>query len=647
MNQIPSNIYHQLYSESNDAILIINRTQILDWNKKASTLLGLNHTYPNPYTISMISPIHQPGGEPSVSLAIEHIQMAKDQGVHTFNWRHQNALTGSVFFAEVHLVKLSGDNPDLFIATIRDISRRIETEKEMLSAKLKYKLLVENSNDIIEIISPEGKPLFISGQITKILGYSIEEAMTHMVFERIHPDDIGHVLAIMSEGFSDYGAKKTVEYRYRHKLGHYVYLEATGCNLLKEPAISGLFLTIKDIDERKKYEMLLLEAKKSAELATETKSQFLANMSHEIRTPINAIIGSCDLLSDGTLTKEQEEYLAFIKTSSRHLKNLVDDVLDFSKIEANMLELSYAWTSLNELIDDVISVFKISAESKGIVLERIIPPNLPSAIYIDALRLKQILINLLGNALKFTYHGSVTLRIAYVKSSSKEGRLTFFVEDTGIGIDTESQKLLFKAFTQADSSTTRKFGGTGLGLIISEMLANKMDSSIQLSSVLGEGSKFYFSIQVPISKSETGDKTIERPISPTHCPDVFSILVVDDMDINRILLVKMLEKLCPEVTTLEAFDGESAIEMYRLHHPDVIFMDLQMPRVDGFDATEQIRAYEEKNSLKRSVIIALTASILSEDKKRSLSIGMNDFLTKPFDKKDLIGLFEKQFIKKT
>lgn len=640
METIPmnTNIYYQLFNQNNDAIFIIHHTDILQWNEKAEHLFGLSKN--ETYSVGSISPEKQPDGQPSREKALYFIQCVEDENVCIFNWLHMNLQSQQTFTAEVHLVKLKGSISHLYMATVRDITHRLKAEQDIYNAKLKYELIIENANDIIEIITPQGLPLFISGQVERILGYPVYEAMTHVVFERIHPEDIEAVYHAMSDGLTCYGAKKTVEYRYKHKLGHYVYLEATGCNLIHEPAISGLFLTIKDIDERKRYETILLEAKKTAEAANESKSTFLANMSHEIRTPLTAIIGSCDLLLDTALSEDQETYLGFINTSSKHLKAIVDDVLDFSKIEANMLELDCVWFALDALIIDVLDFFKIAAESKGITLGINKPTHLPTFIYADPLRLKQIIINLLGNAIKFTEQGQVLLKVSFTRRHKNMGKIIFSIVDTGIGIEENTQKILFKAFTQADSSTTRKFGGTGLGLIISELLANKMNSHIEMTSVKGQGSTFFFELVVPTSGNQVHTLDTASPEVQAHCKDIRTILIADDMDINRVLLLKMLRKICPEVDIIEAKNGQEAYSSYTRSLPELIFMDLQMPGTDGFLATENIRAYEQENHHKPCFIIGLTASILEEDKLRSFQAGMNEYLTKPFDANDLLNIIK-------
>ncbi len=403
-----------------------------------------------------------------------------------------------------------------------------------------------------------------------------------------------------------------------------------------------------------------LKAEKEAEAASHAKSEFLANMSHELRTPLNAILGFTQVMSrDLQLNTEQREYLGIINRSGEHLLELINDVLDLSKIEAGLISLYESSFDLYRLLDNLEEMFQIKADQKNLQLIFIVPSNVPQYIKADAKKLRVCLINLLGNAIKFTDYGSVTLRVASRQSSvisdqlqrindTREWTLDFEVEDTGYGIAPEEIDRLFDAFIQTETGR-RSAEGTGLGLTITRKFAQLMGGEITVKSVLGEGTSFKFSIKIADGGSDqVVEKPLRRVIGIQSNQESYRILVVDDTKENRLLLVKLLEPIGFEVR--EAENGSEAVKLWESWQPHLIWMDTRMPILDGLEATRQIRIKEQEMEIESqnisssmkipssTIIIALTASAFEERRGEILAAGSYDFIRKPFTEE---VIFEK------
>lgn len=374
----------------------------------------------------------------------------------------------------------------------------------------------------------------------------------------------------------------------------------------------------------------LNKAKKSAESANSAKSQFLANMSHEIRTPMNGIMGMTEVLLKSGLTDRQHHFAATIKNSTDSLLSIINDILDFSKIEAGRLTLEAAPFCLPDTLNELIEVFTEQAEWKEITLKTEIDPDVPYSVIGDTVRLRQVLTNLVSNALKFTEHGQITIKAQNVELTTEQVVIRFEVTDTGIGIRPEALPLIFDRFAQADGSTTRRFGGTGLGLSIVQQLTELMGGSTGVESTFGTGSTFWFTTRLELFNGELPElsyKLIEdNTVQKTRISA--RVLVVEDTAVNREVCTELLHHLGHSATV--ANNGAEALELLFKESFDAVLMDCQMPVMDGYEATRKYRQWESKQGRKRLSIIALTGNALEPDKQLCLDAGMDDYLKKPF-----------------
>jgi len=388
----------------------------------------------------------------------------------------------------------------------------------------------------------------------------------------------------------------------------------------------------------------------AALIASKAKSEFLANMSHEIRTPMNGVIGMINLLANTPLTSEQREFAETIRSSADALLCIINDILDFSKIEAGKMTFEKVDFDLAGAVKDSMALLLPRAEDKGLSLAYSMESNVCTKLCGDPSRLRQILLNLLGNAIKFTEKGSVSLSVKQIGVTETEVHLCFSVQDTGIGLSEESQKKLFQSFTQADASTTRRFGGTGLGLSICRRLVELMSGSIGLNSTLGQGSTFWFILPFGRQQNTKGDESkLLAPVmnfsngtyatSFAALPNDTHILLAEDNKVNQLVGVKQLKKLGYSNVDIAA-NGAEAVETWKRLKPAIILMDCQMPEMDGYEATRKIRQLEVEQDLTHTLIIAMTASVMAEDRELCLSAGMDAFISKPVSETDLRNALE-------
>lgn len=637
---------------------------------------------------------------------------------------------------------------------------RINNENTIKESEEKFRLLANNIPATVYLVkyNPDRTKIYLNDEIETLTGYSKSDFMNNFIsmYDLYHPEDRERVRNEIESAINQ-GKPFHISAKLIRKNGEIVWIEEYGEAIVINNEITYIEGVIIDGTEHKQAEVAFKE-KELAQEANRAKSQFLANMSHEIRTPLNGIIGFSNLLLKTKLTSIQEQFMVTVAQSADSLLGIVNDILDLSKIEAGKLELDITKTHVNNTIDQVTDMVKYSAHEKNLELIININEDIPTYIWVDEVRLKQILVNLLGNAIKFTSEGEIELGIQCKKINEETSKMKFYVRDTGIGIKPENRQKIFEAFLQEDNSTTRKYGGTGLGLPISNSLLSLMKSKLQIEDQPGGGTLFFFEIKV---KSEIGSRralkdnnikkalllednstnaavlkrmaqhynidctvvdNIESTIKEVEVhPDYdiialdyehigqsglkmlldikniaskpvilmqnsnasevdfstktnlipivkplkmsilynalielnhsdeekeivkklktkqnhttkekIKILIAEDNKINMLLTKTLVKKIMPKATILEAVNGQEAIKMYKEHEPEMILMDIQMPVMNGYEATTAIRALSQK-----CIIIALTAGIINEEREVCINLGMNDYITKPISRQTL------------
>lgn len=513
-----------------------------------------------------------------------------------------------------------------YLATIGiDITEKINIQKQIELQKDEFETIFKTTKDGLAILDLESNFLEFNDAYLEMTGFTREELLTKSCLGLSVPEDLPRALVAIKEVI-DKGFITNFEKSCIIKNEKIVTINMSIAHM---PDKQRFLISTKDITQNKKIQRDLVEAKESAEKANKAKSEFLANMSHEIRTPLNGVLGLTDLVLKTNLDAQQRDYLEKAKTSSKALLHIINDVLDYSKIDAGKLDLEHKEFELSSVMCNIKDLFEYQANKKGISLT--ISGDNNRTLIGDALRLTQILTNIVGNAIKFTEKGSIDIKVELIYENEHHKKLKFSIKDSGMGMNKEHQENLFKKFTQADNSITRKYGGTGLGLSISKHLVQMMSGEIWVESQEGVGSTFIFS--ATFEKNDDNKEVVAKPqinASNTDSIQGARILLAEDNKINQTVAMGMLENLNLYVDL--ANNGREAVEMIEAGNKyDIILMDLQMPIMDGFEASKRIKKID-----KNIPIIALSAAVMQEDILKTSEAEMSAHLAKPINEEELI-----------
>ncbi|EBA14614.1 sensory box sensor histidine kinase/response regulator [Roseobacter sp. SK209-2-6] len=493
-------------------------------------------------------------------------------------------------------------------------------------------LVARHANDSILMIDKTGRTEWVNKAFTKTTGYSFKEVYGQDLGLLLnHPDTDPVAVKTINEGRAR-GESFRVELLNKRKDGQAIWVETIQVPILGADGTLQSYIAIeRDVTQAKEHADHLEEARAAAEEGARAKAEFLANMSHEIRTPMNGVMGMAQLLEETELDEDQRLYTDTILSSARTLLALINDILDLSKLDAGKIELNPTDFDPGLLFEDTLRLMRVQAEAKELELTYEPQADLPTRLRGDDNRIKQILINLIGNAVKFTDEGKVMIALASEELPDGRAMIRFSVKDTGVGIAEDKLSGIFERFTQADAAINRRYGGSGLGLSISRHLVNLMEGEISVASKPGQGS--CFTVVLPLEQVEPAEEVVESP--PLEESDLSSLaglrlLVAEDNRVNRLLVEKFLKQA--PIQTAYAENGAEAIDLARSWNPDVILMDVSMPVLDGVEATRIIRA----SDLRQPVIIALTANAFASDQQACLDAGMDVFLSKPIGREKLL-----------
>jgi two-component system CheB/CheR fusion protein len=515
---------------------------------------------------------------------------------------------------------------------LKNQAHEFEVQKQLLELKDRFKHMADLAPVLLWITREDGMCTYFNQSWLEFRGRSLEDEKGFGWAEGIHPEDYHRALSTIFKHFNRRQPFE-VEYRLKNRNGEYRWIMARGSPRYgSDHRYAGFTGSCVDITDHKKLIEELQAAKAAADFANLSKTQFLANVSHEIRTPLGIILGFAEIIRNEKISEEEKNNLLDRLLKSGHqLLNIIDDVLDVSKVEADKIEIELIEFSLPDLIQDIRELFELRAQEKGLLFKTNIKNKIPEYIKGDPTRIRQILTNIIGNSIKFTAQGEVALNISF-KSINQKSILDFEVTDTGVGLNPESRDRIFKPFSQVDASTTRKFGGTGLGLHLSRKLARVMGGDLELvKSEAGIGSCFLFSIPIEIiaEPKKLIPTGFENPIQYENLRNT-DILVVDDAEENRILIGRYLSPF--QVNLFFASNGEDAVEQCHKKNFDLILMDIQMPVLDGYGALEKIRKFN-----KTTPVIALTAHALKTERDNCLRAGFEEHITKPVNKQKLVS----------
>lgn len=607
-----------LYEATSEGIVIYKDGQIELVNEAMHTLFGYTH-------------------REMIGLDIHELIAPQYQYETTDLWNQWQTFEtvcikkdGTIFPVQIkQKTSLKYDN-DAQVIIIQDLTQNKESAQKLLDSELRYRKLFQESNDAIYISTLDGTLEEVNKATLQLFGYTEQEMIGRNALSLYanSKDRKKFRKAIWEKG-----ALTNYEVELVKKNGSRIdCLLSTTAKKDSKGTIIGYQGIIRDITQQKRTNELL-KNKELADRSANMKAKFLANMSHEIRTPMNAVMGMTNLLYSTHLGDDQQKYVNGIKSASEHLLVLINDILDFSKIEAGKLSIEKIHFSLQEVLNNIIQTFKFKAANKNLSFSVEANNNLPTALIGDPTRLTQIIMNLVSNAIKFTKKGFVQVRVKLFAQDMQSVTIAFEIEDSGIGIPQKKVATIFDAFAQVGSDTSRKFGGTGLGLAITKKLVDMQGGAIKVKSVEGQGSIFIFSIKYKKGKpDEIKHQNFKlsaisiTPLQPLH------ILVVDDNELNRVVAADTIKKWGKNLCIDMAENGKEAINKIMQHSYDLILMDVQMPIMDGYEATKCIRQQLKLTDLP---ILAMTAYATTGEAEKTIMAGMNAYISKPFNPKDL------------
>ena len=611
--------YRALFEQSIDAIVIHEKGNIKDVNNRACELLGYNREQLLEMTIfDFHVDLEREKAKESIN-RIENDVYIETQLIRADRELIDVEISANVINFETHSVQ----------AVIRDITERKRAEKKLRESEEKYRTTIESSNDGIAILQDD-KHLYVNSSFAQIHGYgSPEEVVGKVSSDLIHPDEIERIKKRGKRRLKGEIGSERYEHKGIKKNGEEIFVEVSVTKIMHNGRPATLIFT-RDITDRKESEKKLEKAIRDSELANKSKSEFLANMSHEIRTPLNGVMGVLNLLLSTELDSEQLDFIETGKRSADSLLTVINDILDFSKIEAGELDLEIINFHLRNAIEEFVELPAMMAHDKGLEFVYEIHYDTPNLLKGDPGRLRQILLNITNNSIKFTDKGEIVLRIFPITETFQHVKLKFEIKDTGIGIPDDKKGLIFEAFKQSDSSTTRKHGGTGLGLSISKKLTELMNGEIGVESTAGEGSTFWFT-----ALFEKQPQAREKKVLPPSSIRGSRFLLVDDNKTNLEILRGYLESWGCFCDTAES--GEIALSLMnavaKVKAPfDAVIVDMRMP---GMDGSELGRRIKNDSKLKNATLIMLTSQGLRGDASRMEKIGFAAYLTKPIRRSQL------------